>query len=132
LQQDEIDDEVICEKLIDLENRINAISKTYNMLLIKENIEEIDMDEYIDSLLLDIQDTIHSNNQIIKIETDIHARIPLRESVYLGLIINELVTNAYKYAFDKDGIISISLQQDNNNYILKSHLQIQTQQSTNS
>ena len=119
LQEDEIEDEIISEKFIDLENRINAISKTYNMLLIKDNLEEIDMDEYIDSLLLDIHDTIHHNNKMIQIETDINARIPLRESVYLGLIINELVTNAYKYAFDKDGIISISLQQDNNNYILK-------------
>jgi len=119
LQQDEIEDETINEKFIDLENRINAISKTYDMLLIKENLEEIDMDEYIDSLLLDIQETIQQNNQNIDIETDIDAKIPLRESVYIGLIINELVTNAYKYAFGNEGVISISLQQDKHNFVLK-------------
>ncbi len=119
LQQDDIADETINKKFIDLENRINAISKTYSMLIIKDNIEEIDMRGYIESLVLDIKDTMQKENQTIKIETDINAKIPLRESVYIGLIVNELVTNAYKYAFDSDGIISISLKQNGNSYILK-------------
>lgn len=119
LQQDEIEDDIVSEKFINLENRINAISKTYNMLLIKENLEEIDMQEYIDSLLVDIQETVQHRGQNVKIFTDIQARIPLRESVYIGLILNELVTNTYKYAFDDHkGSITISLQQNNHDYIL--------------
>ena len=119
LQQDEIDDATVEEKFIDLENRINAISKTYNMLLLKDNIENIDMQEYIEALLLDIRETVQKENQKVTINMDINAKVPLRESVYLGLIINELVTNAYKYAFDKYGIIYISLQQYGNSYILE-------------
>jgi len=119
LQSDEIEDKVMNEKFINLENRINAISKTYNMLLIKDNLEKIDMEEYIDSLLADIEETVRSTDQEIKIYTDITAMIPLRESVYIGLIINELVTNTYKYAFDdKKGTISISLHQNDNEYVL--------------
>jgi len=119
LQNDKVDDEKVSEKFINLENRINAISKTYNMLLIKDNLEEIDMQEYIDSLLVDIQETVRSTGQNIKIHTDINAFIPLRESVYIGLIINELITNTYKYAFDDNkGTISISLAQNKNDYVL--------------
>lgn len=119
LQNDEIDDKLVNEKFTNLENRINAISKTYNMLLMKEDLEEIDMQEYINSLLFDIQETIYHRNQNIKILTDIDARIPLRESVYIGLILNELVTNTYKYAFDdKKGTISISLKQNKRDYVL--------------
>ncbi len=119
LQNDEVEDKVIMEKFITLENRINAIAKTYNMLLIKDNLEEIDMQEYIDSLLLDIQGTVHHKNQQIDIKTDINAMIPLRESVYIGLIINELVTNTYKYAFDDNkGTVSISLHHIRNDFIL--------------
>lgn len=119
LQNDEMEDSVVNEKFTNLENRINAISKTYNMLLLKENLEEIDMEEYIDSLLLDIQETVRQNSQDIQIITDIDAMTPLRESVYIGLIINELVTNTYKYAFDNNkGTISISLHHNYNNYIL--------------
>ena len=119
LQSDEIEDEVINQKFTNLENRINAISKTYNMLLIKDKLEEIDMQEYIESLLADIEETVHSTGQNIKIQTDINAMIPLRESVYIGLIINELMTNTYKYAFDdNEGTISISLTQNKNDYTL--------------
>ena len=120
LQQDEIDDATVEEKFIDLENRINAISKTYNMLLIEDNIENIDMQEYIEALLLDIRESLQKKNQKVAIKRDINAKLPLRESVYLGLVINELVTNAYKYAFDtNNGIISISLQQHGKSYTLE-------------
>ncbi len=119
LQNDEIEDEHVSKKFIDLENRINAISKTYNMLLLKDDIEEIDMQEYIDSLLADVHNTLHTQAQQICIRTDIDVMVPLRESVYIGLIVNELVTNAYKYAFDHDiGSIYISLHQDKDHYIL--------------
>ena len=119
LQNDEIEDKKVNEKFTNLENRINAISKTYNMLLIKDNLEEIDMQEYIDSLLTDIQEGINYTEQNIDVLTDIDAKIPLRESVYIGLIINELITNAYKYAFDDNkGTITISLKQNKHDYIL--------------
>ena len=119
LQNDAIEDEDISKKFIDLENRINAISKTYNMLLLKDDLEEIDMQEYIGSLLEDVHNTLQTQTQEICIRTDIDVMIPLRESVYIGLIVNELVTNAYKYAFDNDiGSIYISLHQDKEVYIL--------------
>jgi two-component sensor histidine kinase len=119
LQNDEIEDKHISGKFINLENRINTISKTYNMLLINDDLEEINIQEYIDSLLLDIQQTLDHKNQQIDIITDINAIIPLREAVYIGLIINELVTNAYKYAFDNNkGTISISLQEHGNDFVL--------------
>jgi len=119
LQNDEIEDEHIAEKFVNLENRINAISQTYNMLLIKDNIEEIAMKEYIDSLLSDVHNTLHKKEQQICIRTDIDVIIPLRESVYIGLIVNELVTNAYKYAFTNNtGSIYISLHHTKEEYIL--------------
>jgi len=119
LQSDKIEDETVSSKFTNLENRINAIAKTYNMLLIKENLNEIDMQEYIDSLLFDICETLYHSQQHVSIHTHVKATVPLRESVYIGLIINEVITNAYKYAFDKKkGNITISLQQNNHNYIL--------------
>ena len=119
LQNDEIEDTAVTEKLNNLESRINAISKTYDMLLVTEDIGKLDMEEYIESLLLDIKDTYEKETDHITLITEVSASLPLKESAYVGLIINELVTNAYKYAFDADkGTIWVSLMQENDTYIL--------------
>ena len=118
LQSGEIKNKTITNKFISLENRINAIAKIYNMLIIDENLDDIDIKEYIDELLLDIQETMPDNNSV-EIQTDINISLPLNKSIYIGIIINELVTNAYKYAFESDkGLIFISLHKKAQEYVL--------------
>jgi len=118
LQSGEIKNKTITNKFISLENRINAIAKIYNMLIIDENLDDIDMKEYIDELLLDIQETMPDNNSV-EIQTDINISLSLNKSIYIGIIINELVTNAYKYAFESDkGLIFISLHKKAQEYVL--------------
>jgi len=112
LQRIKLDDPVSADVLTDLENRINAIARTYNLLLSGNNLDVIDMREYIQHLLSDLRASLGKHNSHVTIETDINATVPLRESVYVGLIINELVTNACKYAFDdQGGTITVSLHQ---------------------
>jgi len=103
LQRKKSTHETLTLQLAEVESRINAIAKTYSMLLVGENLTEIDMQTYISTLLEDLRQTIDSGHKQIEIITKIHATIPLRESAYIGLVINELVTNAYKYAFDREG-----------------------------
>jgi len=119
LQNDKIEDILIKDKFTSLENRINAIAKTYNMLIVDENLENIDMEEYIESLLLDIESSMFKLSSNITLETDINASLPLGKAVYIGIIINELVTNSYKYAFENNyGSIFISLNRVQNKYQL--------------
>jgi two-component sensor histidine kinase len=107
------------DKFTSLESRISAIAQTYDALIGEDNLEQIDMDEYIETLLYDIEKAHSDMYQNIKITKEIKATVPLKESVYVGLIINELVNNAYKHAFDGgDGIISVTLAQEKSNYVL--------------
>ena len=119
LQGDKISEVSIKEKFLNLENRINAIAKTYGMLIVDENLDAIEMEEYIESLLLDIEESMIYLDDDIEIETNIKASLPIGKAVYIGIIINELVTNAYKYAFDKNrGKISVDLYQKDKDYVL--------------
>jgi len=120
LQSDKISEASTKEKFLNLENRINAISKTYNMLIFDENLDDIDMEEYIESLLFDIEDSmLLYSAENIKLKSHIKASLPLGKAVYIGIIINELITNAYKHAFDKGiGKISVELYQKDKNYLL--------------
>jgi len=122
LENDEIEDSKTKDKLTNLEHRINAIAKTYTMLLSTDDLEKIDMKIYIETLLLDISKAYDFRQHHIDTQTDIDAMIPLKQSVYIGLIINELVTNTYKHAFsDKRGTITVSFKkekEEEENYIL--------------
>ncbi len=119
LQSDKIIDTSIKEKFTNIENRINAIAKTYNMLIVEENLEDIDMEEYIEALLLDIESSMFHKSSNICLDIEINASLPLRKAVYIGIIINELVTNSYKYAFDsQEGNISIKLYKEKQTYHL--------------
>jgi len=119
LQSDKIKDRNVKEKFTNIENRINAIAKTYNMLIVEENLEDIDMEEYIEALLLDIESSMFHKGSNIHLKTEINASLPLRKAVYIGIIINELVTNSYKYAFEnQEGIVSITLYKEQQTYHL--------------
>ena len=121
LQSDDIEDTETKEKLTNLEYRINAISKTYSMLLSTDDLEKINMKNYIETLLVDISEAYDFRQYRIDTKTDIDAMIPLKQSVYIGLIINELVTNTYKHAFsEKRGNITVIFkkEKEKENYIL--------------
>ena len=117
LQGLKIDDIKTQEELKKLENRINAIFKSYNMLIATKHIEAINMRRYIKALIKDIQYSM--SIQEVDIELDVDLRLPLKKAVYIGIILNELITNSFKYAFrDNKGKIYIKLHKKGDKNIL--------------
>lgn len=103
----------------ELENRIHAISKSYDTLMLNQNLDKIEMKSYLNSLIKQI--ALGFKKESIKVISIIDATLPLSHAVYVGLIVNELLTNAYKYAFDEQGgSIEILLQKEEEQY----HLQV--------
>ena len=115
MQSDEGDD-VMKEKYRDLENRINAISKTYEKLYIKNDLEKIDMHEYVGELCNDLESaSMRDIKFTISIE---NIFMSLKSAGYIGLIVNELITNSIKYVTQKNLLIEISISQDAQSYLL--------------
>jgi two-component sensor histidine kinase len=112
LQMSKISDKNTQTILRDAQQRINSISLTHQMLYQKDNITSISLGDYVENLTGQIEKTIFSGD--IKLTTKIDSRerkINIDSAVPLGLLINEILTNAYKHAFsaNEKGNVSVSL-----------------------
>ena len=106
------------------QNRIQAMSLIHQKLYQSESLSIIDMPSYIFELTEYLKDSFEIRNTI-RIILDIDSfNLPLSHSIPIGLIFNEAVTNAIKYAFPnhQNAIITISLKKiGNQNYRLIIH-----------
>jgi two-component sensor histidine kinase len=109
--------EKVKQKFKDLEGRISAIAKSHQLLYLKDDLQKINMDEYINELCNDLEG-LSDKNLIIDIQVR-QIYMPLREASYIGLIINELITNSIKYVNLSNIIISIDMLKNQNQYSLE-------------
>lgn len=118
LQRFEMRDEQSIQEFKKLENRIRSIAKTHEMLCESQDIAQVDMKEYIDALWQMTKESLVFEDSI-ELHTDIQAMMPLRDAVYVGIIINELISNAIKHAFSQNGgALYITLHKNAHEYIL--------------
>ena len=82
-------------------HRIDAIGQLYAKLSKSDTVEAVDAATYLDDLCRDLVASVDRNGGgTIALETDIESvRLPTDRAIPIGLIVNELVTNAVKYAF---------------------------------
>ena len=99
------------QKIDEIEDIIQAMSKTHEILYNQKNLEQIDTKEYFENLIEKIEKIYQSKK--IEISINIQTNIDIQTSIYLGIILNELLTNSFKYAFNKNiGKINISLEKE--------------------
>jgi two-component system, sensor histidine kinase PdtaS len=100
--------------------RIQAISLIHQKLYQAENISSIAMPEYINDLVHYVRDSFDTGNQIVFEQAIEPLDLDVSHAVPLGLIINECIVNAVKYAFPngRKGIVSINLHRDGDDHLL--------------
>lgn len=106
----------------DIRKRVNSIALLHQYLYQKENIDSIDMYEYMYELMNGLQQSFHTPAQNIYVECNVqNIQLHINTAVSVGLLVNELITNSFKHAFQNrsEGTIEISLKKENDTLILE-------------
>jgi len=109
LQQKYLTDAKSLEALKDIESRFQCMLVLYDKLYQDSSFRNISIKTYLPTLIEEIVGNF-PNGDSVRIATDLEDFIlSAKTSQTLGIIINELITNIMKYAFDDDGgVISIT------------------------
>lgn len=100
-------------------NRILSMAMIHEMLYQSKDLSSINFSDYIKNLTAQITESYVSENVDIKLETE-PISLNIETAIPLGLIMNELISNSFKYAFpnNQKGEIRISLTPENGEYKL--------------
>jgi two-component sensor histidine kinase len=103
---------------LDLERRINTIAQTQQMLYLNSDLQKIDMAEYISTLCHQLESsTLRDINCQLHIQEGLF--MPIKEAGYIGLIINEFLTNSIKYVTKEEVIVTLYFTQEKNHFRLE-------------
>jgi PAS domain S-box-containing protein len=121
LSERELADEKSISAMEEAQARIVAMSKIYEQLYLTESVESLDFALYLRNLANGIFETYSS--LVPKVSLSIKSpstHIDTKRAISLGLIVNELLTNAIKHAFgpDKEGHIAVDFSTEGNKALL--------------
>ncbi len=84
----------------DIRGRIYSMALIHKKLQNTERLDQVNLRDYIEELVHSVADTFRPPDKQITCHTSIaEVSLDISTSTDLGLIVNELVSNAYKYAF---------------------------------
>ncbi len=102
-------------------NRVNTMAQIHELIYGDQNLSSINIEEYFRKLLNSLAQIYFTNNQHIQIVSEFN----LSENNFnpdiaipLGLILNEVASNSFKYGHSENGIFNLSISDDPLNYQL--------------
>lgn len=114
LQAYSLTDPEAIDALRDSHKRVKAISLIHQKLYGFETIAAIPLEEYISSLFADLKTVYAADVELVCATRPRELYLDIESAVPVGLILNEVITNALKYAFanGQPGILSIRVSDD--------------------
>ena len=120
LQAEKSLDEYHKQLFMECKNRLESIVTVHELIYKAKSYKQLNFKDYLDQIIKHISSS-YSSIKNVRIEKDIKdVNIDISTAVSLALIVNELITNAYKHAFNmiKEGVVEISLFENNKEVFL--------------
>lgn len=108
-----LNDEVALNAITESQHRVRAMSMIHQKLYAVDNKTTIYMSDYLQELISYLKESFNTGNQILFYIDVSPIAIDLNYAVSVGLIVNEAITNAIKYAFPYAGDNKISVHLKN-------------------
>ena len=112
LQSRYIDDETAQAAVSEGQNRVKSMALIHQKLYQNDNLIGVEIIDYIKNLTLSLKDAYGVDDQVqVNYEVD-NLKIDVDTIIPIGLILNELISNSFKYAFPegREGNLHIGLK----------------------
>lgn len=123
LQSKGVTDEYVRQILNESQTRLLSMALVHQHLYENAQTGSLDLVEFIGELMEDIADSFTSNEhkKISLSATGDSVEIGIKLAIPVGLMLNELITNSLKYAFNKDdgGVIEVTVTRTANMLTIK-------------
>ena len=119
LVQKKFPDTEFKERLDELKNRVTSMFKVHELLIDEEDITKVKANQFLNELIENVQNKFKNDKVELLSHIPKDEVINADKAIPFGVVLNEFVTNAYKYAFDnKAGQIKINFESDDTHYHL--------------
>lgn len=114
LQAFESHNRSVQEQLYDSVVRIKTMATVHELLYQSNSFSQLDFSDTLKKLVQNVSDTLQSEDEVIVEFNSVPVKLNINQAIPTSLIVNEVITNAFKHAFNgiDDCKITINLEQN--------------------